>query len=93
MQNIEIKNGQNFLDVVLEATGDLDNVLIMAWANDLSITDSYEIGKEYKVVGKLNKNNIANLQLYIPATGSEFIEDLSRAGISFWAINRNFIVS
>ncbi|MCS4239513.1 hypothetical protein M2306_002054 [Myroides gitamensis] len=69
MQTIKIKNEQCFLDLVLESTGTINNTLVMAQANDTSITDEKTIGSIYKVTGNINKSIGGVLNIYIPATG------------------------
>lgn len=69
MQTIKIKNEQCFIDIVLEATGSLNNTLLMAVANNTSITDEKAVGSDYKVVGTVNKSIVDILRIYPPATG------------------------
>lgn len=92
MQTIKIKNEQCFLDLVLESTGTINNTLIMALANDVSITDDFPIGKEYKVAGPRQDNVIPTYRMYPPATGYRAVEEIVKEGISYWAINKDFIV-
>ncbi|MGQ8869011.1 hypothetical protein [Myroides sp. TSA_177.3] len=92
MQTIKIKNEQCFLDLVLESTGTINNTLIMALANDVSITDDFSIGKEYKVAGPIQDSVISTYRMYPPATGYRAVEEVVKEGISYWAINKDFIV-
>lgn len=69
MQTITVKQGQNFFDVVIEATGDLANLFAMAQANDITITNMLEIGTVLIVAGNI-KTSITSLYggNYAPAT-------------------------
>lgn len=69
MQNITIKQGQSFLDAVLEGTGDISNAFVMAQANGCSITDAPAIGTGIEVAGNIKANMVALLTgKYAPAT-------------------------
>lgn len=92
MQTIKNKNEQCFLDLVLESTGNIDNTLAMAIANHRSITDIQAIGSEYKVVGQLEPKAVAVFKNYPPATGYTLLEEKKKEGISYWTINKDFIV-
>lgn len=69
MQIIKIKNEQCFIDIVLESTGSIDNVLQMALANNTSITDERVIGSDYKVSAQVNNKVVNVMRVHTPATG------------------------
>jgi len=63
---MKAKQGQSFLDLVIQGTGSIENAFIMALANGVSITQNLNIGDELKptqitnasVVNGFNENNI-----------------------------------
>jgi len=56
MLTIIAKQGQSFMDIVNEATGDIGNLFEMALANNVSITHTPEIGAAYIIAGKVKKS-------------------------------------
>jgi hypothetical protein len=90
-----VKQGQNFLDKVLEQTGSLENAFEMALINDLSITDVLVIGDVLKPAGKI-KNTIVSLfsENNEPATGLtvSFLAENGNFGIGKMAIGSTFII-
>ncbi len=63
-----VRQGQSFLDKVLECTGDLSQAIEIAVLNGLSITDDLEINTELKINGKVNKGIIRTWDFDGPAT-------------------------
>ncbi len=90
-----IKQGQSFLDKVLEQTGSIENAFEMALANDLSITDVLIIGDVLKPAGKI-KNVIVSLfgENNEPATAltASYIAENENFGIGKMAIGSTFII-
>lgn len=93
MQSIKIKNEQCFIDVVLEATGNLNNVLLMAVANNTSITDENVVGSDYKVVGTINRPVVDRLRTYPPGTSLAPLDIEILEGVGYWIVNKDFKVS
>ncbi len=71
MQNIEVKQGQSFFDVVVVGTGSITNALTMALKNNVSVTEKRETGDVLALAGTERK---AITQLFgkthYPATGT-----------------------
>ncbi len=63
MSNI-VKQGQSFLDKVVQQTGSFENALAMAILNNKSITASLEIGEEIQGSGITNKRVVAFFNKY-----------------------------
>lgn len=96
MQNTnKSQQGQNFIDMVCQLSGSFESVLEMAILNNRSITTPLNIGEEIKA-GTIKNPEIVNLfKKKQPATALQNspdgpIEELE--GISYWIINKNFIV-
>jgi len=51
------QQGQSFLDIVTQQTGAIENVVLMALKNNVSITGAIAIGSTYATAGVL-KNNV-----------------------------------
>lgn len=92
----EIKQGQSYIDKVVELTGDINNAFAVALANGVSITGSFSIGDlitdaevtKAGIVSLWNENNR-------PATAltTEQMELMQEPeGIGFMSIEGNFIV-
>lgn len=92
----EVRQGQSFLDMVLQGTGSIDNVIAMAVANDIPITADLIIGQKLKLT-QATKPAIVSFFTPIqkrPATAWNLIDfEPKPEGISYWAINNDFIVS
>ncbi len=89
------QQGQSFLDMVVQLTGNIDNALDMALKNNVSITDNIAIGAEFTAVSTTNKSVVEYMENNNPATAIN-TEDSTLTiyeGISFWAIDNDFIVS
>ena len=90
-----VKQGQSFLDKVLEQTGSIENAFEMALANDSSITDLLVIGDVLKPAGKI-KSVIVSLfgENNEPATAltASYIAENENFGIGKMAIGSTFII-
>lgn len=87
------KQGQSFLDLVIQGTGSLDNVLAMAVLNGVSITDELTIGQEVKA--NTTKAPTYFHEKNLPATAvsreeTAVLEGLD--GIDYMEIGFDFIV-
>lgn len=90
-----IKQGQSFLDVVIETTGDLDNAFEMSLLNGISVTDDLQIGQilgatpitNIRVTNTFNENNKPATEI----TQKEF--DAKKMGIDYMIIQTNFIIA
>jgi len=98
MPNMESKvyQGQSFLDKTIEMTGSIENVFLMSLENNVSITDSLEIGFGLKYTGKQTKiitdlfddNNRCATKI----TDSDFAVIVPDDGIGAMIIEDTFIV-
>ena len=89
------KQGQSFVDKVVQYTGNFENVLEMALLNGKSITDDLEIGEELKASSVTNKRvvdffNTTNE----PATTLNNLQkdEVENLGIGKMIIESTFIV-
>lgn len=91
----KVQQGQSFLDIVMQLTGSIDNAIEMALINNVSITDNIAIGTELTAVSTTNKSVAEYMQNNNPATAISMEDDTLTIyeGISFWAIDNDFIVS
>lgn len=91
---METKQGQSFLDLVIQGTGDVYNAFEMALKNNRNLTDDLKIGEEIQA-SQITNNRVVNLfsLSHKPATAFNK-NDLPPVleGISYWAINQDFIV-
>lgn len=58
MRIIEVKQGQTFFDVVIEATGNVTSTFEVAEINKLSITDNVFIGQKIQIPDNISKKEI-----------------------------------
>lgn len=85
--------GQNFIDKVLETTGNIENVFEMALLNNISITDDLPIGTELKT-SKATNLEIVELfgEFNKPATAITEQSIITYIGIGKMSIETTFIV-
>lgn len=67
--------GQSFLDLLLEASGSINNAIFEAKNNGKRITDEIEIGFNFSANQVVNKQIAASFAVKRPATGSPLIVD------------------
>lgn len=97
MERITILDGQSLFDLAIQHAGSIDAVFALASANGLSVTDDLAAGGLVDAVDVSSKpiaNYYANNGL-TPATALTADDKLVAAemeGISYWAINVDFIV-
>lgn len=92
-------NGQNLLDIALQATGDASSALALAIANGLCLTDDLEVEQTIEVPTDIDGD--ANVRVFYrernihPATGVTKIDESTSPfeGIEYWCIEIDFIVS
>ena len=96
MQNMnKVQQGQSFIDLVCQLTGSFEDALAMAILNNKSITDFVNIGEEIKGTTIKNFEVVNQFSKKQPATADiQNLEDPEEnlEGISYWIINKNFIV-
>ena len=97
MQNTnKKKQGQNFLDLVVQQSGSFEEIINAAVLNDMSLTDNISIGTEVKNqnIKDLDNINILN-QNSKPATAFRGnVDEISKQeGIRYWTIGKTFIIS
>lgn len=89
------KQGQSFLDMVLQQAGSFEEVINAAVLNDASLTDNLKIGSIVNNKNIVSKSNVDLYKKQQPAT--EFktsLEDIETGeGIGYWSIEETFIVS
>lgn len=91
----KVKQGQSFLDKVLQQTGSVDNALQNAIDTGKSITDSLSIGKEFKSSVVTHNSVVAFFKANDePATWLTENEEneITNVGIGAMIIEDNFIV-
>ena len=91
-----VKQGQSFLDLVLQKTGSIENAFEMSLLNNCSLTDPLEIGNEIVPTAVSKKSVTALFANKVPATApkmaiSEIVPDTS--GIGSMIIEESFIVN
>ena len=96
MQNTnKTQQGQNFIDMVCQLTGSYEEVLAMAILNNRSITTPMQIDEEIKATKTVDPEIVNLFAKKQPATAvlqnlEDPIEEFD--GISYWIINKTFIV-
>lgn len=96
---ITVLNNQSLFDIAIRHTGTIENAFKIAVANGLSLTDELEPGAQLLIPEDVEMNN--DVVSYFgakgiqPATGFEY-NDLEITpeleGISYWILNKTFIV-
>ena len=96
---ITVLNNQSLFDISIRYTGTIENAFKLAVANGLSLTDELESGAQLIIPEDVQMNNdVVNYfaaKGIQPATGFEFDDIeiiLVLEGISYWILNKNFIV-
>lgn len=92
-------NGQNLLDIAIQATGDAAEALVIAISNGLCLTEDLEVGQPVtipeNIPGDANVRAFYRERNLHPATGvtKENETIASFEGIEYWGIEYDFIVS
>ena len=96
---ITVLNNQSLLDIAVQYTGTIENAFKIAVANGLSLTDELQPGAQLIIPADVEMNSdVVNYfagKGIQPATGFNFIESEitpELEGISYWILNKNFIV-
>lgn len=95
MQTVIVKQGQSILDIAIIYTGDAVIGFDIAKLNNLSITDVLTAGQKLIVPDVIKKNIVALFDpKNQPATDVTKTGEPGEApeGISYWILNKNFIV-
>ena len=95
MQNTnKAQQGQSFLDLVLQQTGDFKEIIKAAVDNDFSLTDDLQIGSEIFTEKKENEA-VGYLAKKKPATAINNTENYGtkKLGIGYMQIGSTFKVS
>ena len=96
---ITVLNNQSLFDIAIQHTGSVMNAFSIAQANDISITAFLVAGTKLIIPGtvEINKDvkDYYDAKKIQPATGTTAgtdggFEELE--GISYWIINKNFVV-
>lgn len=96
-KTVQVLKGQNLLDLSIQETGTIENVIKIAEANNMSVTDDIVSGFSIIIPDNVEINN--KVKNYFesrkikPATDvlAEMVN--TGEGIEFWAIETEFIVS
>ena len=96
---ITVLHNQSLFDIAIQHTGNVMNAFLIAQANNLSITALLVAGSKLIIPGTVEINNDVKgyyaAKKIQPATGTtegtENGEELLE-GISYWIINKNFVV-
>lgn len=92
-------HNQSLFDIAIQHTGSVANAFAIAKANDMSITSFLTSGSKITIPSDVMINN--DVKNYIdakkiqPATGTTEGTDngvVELEGISYWIINKNFVV-
>lgn len=90
------KQGQSFLDKVVQFTGSFENALSAAVLSGKSITDNLTIGEDFKV-GNITNSRVVDFfnEKNEPATAAtiEVLVDFENYGIGLMEIENTFIVN
>ena len=92
---MKVKQGQSFLDMVVQGTGSIENAFEMSIANERSITDELAIGEEIAATSITNKIIQKLLSQNEPATAIAnygFDYNPVADGIGAMIIEETFIV-
>jgi hypothetical protein len=97
MKDYKVSENQSFLDIAIQTSGGIASVFDLAVVNDLSITDDLTPGQSLQLVDLDNADVTAYYKSknLVPATALTADDKLVAAeleGISYWAINVDFIV-
>ena len=96
---ITVLHNQSLFDIAIQHTGNVMNAFAIAQANNLSITAPLVAGSKLIIPGTVEMNNDVKgyyaAKKIQPATGTtegteNGAEELE--GISYWIINKNFVV-
>ena len=98
MQNIRkniVRQGQTFIDKVLECTGDLEQSVLMSVLNGKSISDALNIGEELQTTDVVKKSVVALWNGEGPATEKVYTneQELPLEGIDYMGIEIDFTVN
>lgn len=91
-----VLHNQSLLDIAIQATGKAENAILIAVANNISITDDLEPGTELIIPDvPMDLDVIAyyrakNIQ---PATAIKTEEINYPEGINYWEIEKNFKIT
>lgn len=94
----EVRQGQSFLDMVIQMTGSIDNAVALAVLNGRSLTDGLSIGQALKEMPGGNQKVIDFFtpENNRPATEWTYTDQtipLPAQGISHWAVNVDFVIT
>lgn len=96
---VTVLYNQSLFDISIRYTGTIENAFKIAVANGLSLTDELEPGAQLIIPEDVEMNS--DVVSYFagkgiqPATGFEFYDieiTPELEGISYWILNKNFIV-
>lgn len=95
MEKVVVK--QSLLDIAIQCCGSVEAVFDIAVLNDLSITDELVVGKAIQcdTVADVNIANYYRNRNLKPATALSLDDKITlttNEGISYWAINDDFVV-
>lgn len=92
------QQGQSFIDMCLQETGNIANIVKMAYLNDRAISSAIKIGDIFQRPAITDSNTVrfftpVNNRPATDFTYSPVTLPKPQEGISFWVINDDFIVT
>ncbi len=94
-----VRQGQNLLDLAIQATGDAGTALDIALTNGLCLTDDLQVGQpidiEDTLIGNENIRELYRTKGIHPATGITTADtaEASYEGIEYWGIEYDFVIN
>lgn len=91
---IIVDHNQSLLDLAVQHGGNVTDVMNLAIANDISITDQIRPSTELVAVDQQDPNmvNFLAVNNYVPATLSKVDAGIEPNGIGAWVIELDFTV-
>lgn len=91
----KVMKGQCLLDIAVQETGSIENVLELAILNDISITDELVPEEDVNVSADLihQKKNLQYYRARELKPASEDANSQLQEGIEFWYVEYDFVVS
>ncbi len=89
-----VKQGQSLPDITLQMTGSIEDMIEMAIAMGIALTDELTVGTdvpEIEVSEALIVTNMENNGV-VPASAISTATDKQVAGIGYWIVGTDFIV-
>ncbi|MCT3661038.1 hypothetical protein [Elizabethkingia anophelis] len=95
MATITVLVNQSLLDIAIKTTGQAENAILIAIANNISITDNLQPGTSLiipEITGDYEVKNYFDSRKLNPATAVKDNDINYPEGIGYWEIEKNFKV-